>query len=222
FLEKDKRWGYAVSMDLSGDIYINTDVVKQEEVRTVQDLLAPKWKGQLHFTDIRSGYTSVLATGIRLKYGESILRRLFVEQEPVYSRDNRLVTENMVRGKYPIATGVVPGILQEFLDRGLGKNLKSVFLTDPTIGNLATPILRMRNPPHPNAAKLFINWFLTKQGQTALSQSTGINSRRLDVSPASPSRYPEPGKPLGWIYGNEEAVEEAFKTQKLVIDWLGG
>ncbi|HKZ50239.1 MAG TPA: hypothetical protein VJ256_00575, partial [Dehalococcoidia bacterium] len=34
----------------------------------------------------------------------------------------------------------------------------------------------------PNAAKVFINWFLTKEGQTEYARSRDLGSRRLDVS----------------------------------------
>lgn len=44
--------------------------------------------------------------------------------------------------------------------------------------------------PHPNAAKLFINWALTREGQTAFTQQTQIPSRRTDVPVPDPADYP--------------------------------
>jgi hypothetical protein len=35
--------------------------------------------------------------------------------------------------------------------------------------------------PHPNAAKIYINWLLSREGQTLWSQLSGYASRRLDV-----------------------------------------
>jgi ABC-type glycerol-3-phosphate transport system substrate-binding protein len=38
--------------------------------------------------------------------------------------------------------------------------------------------------PHPNAAKLFVNWFLSREGQTALQKygrPDAHNSRRIDI-----------------------------------------
>ena len=37
------------------------------------------------------------------------------------------------------------------------------------------------NPPHPNAAKVFLNWILTKDGQQSIVTQIGQNSRRLDT-----------------------------------------
>ena len=35
--------------------------------------------------------------------------------------------------------------------------------------------------PHPNAAKVYINWLLSKEGQTEFARATGYISARLDV-----------------------------------------
>ncbi|MCZ6625703.1 MAG: ABC transporter substrate-binding protein, partial [Deltaproteobacteria bacterium] len=40
--------------------------------------------------------------------------------------------------------------------------------------------------PHPNAAKVFINWYLSRQGQTAVTRINKGNSRRLDVPVVTP------------------------------------
>lgn len=221
FIEKEKRWGYAMGLSLGGNLWINTDLVKEDEVRTVQDLLNPRWKGKLLLNDVRSGYTATLAAPIRLLLGEEVLKRLMVDQQPVYTRDNRLITENMVRGKHPIATGVVPSILDEFLAQGLGKNVKPVFLSDTLTGVLESVLIRMRGAPHPNAAQLFVNWVLTKEGQVAIATSTDGNSRRLDVPPVNQVFHAGPDRPLRWTYGSEETVQEVIATQKLVQGWLG-
>ena len=44
----------------------------------------------------------------------------------------------------------------------------------------------MKNAPHPNAAKVFINWLLSREGQSKLQQVLrdvqDAESRRLDIS----------------------------------------
>jgi ABC-type Fe3+ transport system substrate-binding protein len=44
-------------------------------------------------------------------------------------------------------------------------------------GNLAI----LRNLPHPNASKVFVNWLLSKEGQTAVTKALGQPTRRFDV-----------------------------------------
>ena len=46
--------------------------------------------------------------------------------------------------------------------------------------------------PHPNAAKVYINWLLSKAGQTDWGKS-GENSRRLDVPHPDPDHFPKAG-----------------------------
>ena len=56
--------------------------------------------------------------------------------------------------------------------------------------------LRLFNKaPHPNAAKVYINWLLSKEGQTVFARANGYVSARLDVPTdhAEPWRVPQPG-----------------------------
>jgi ABC-type Fe3+ transport system substrate-binding protein len=55
----------------------------------------------------------------------------------------------------------------------------------------------LNRAPHPNAAKVFVNWFLSREGQTTLQKTMSApgdakNSRRIDVPkehiPAAESR----------------------------------
>jgi len=49
-----------------------------------------------------------------------------------------------------------------------------------SIGNGAHTILK--NRPHPNATKVFVNWMLSKEGQEVYVKAFGQGSRRLDVN----------------------------------------
>ena len=40
----------------------------------------------------------------------------------------------------------------------------------------------VKNPPHPNAAKVFVNWLLSKEGQEIYGKAMTQGTRRLDVS----------------------------------------
>ena len=45
----------------------------------------------------------------------------------------------------------------------------------------AHTVMPMNRPPHPNAQKLFSNWFLSKEGQTLYQKATENNSLRTDI-----------------------------------------
>ncbi|MSQ28608.1 MAG: hypothetical protein EXR51_10825, partial [Dehalococcoidia bacterium] len=82
------------------------------------------------------------------------------------SRDLRQMTESMVRGSYPICIGGVQRIiLDEFTSQGLGKNLAWVGIDHiDDVGGGSNIVWAFDRAPHPNAAKLFANWLLTKEG----------------------------------------------------------
>jgi len=39
----------------------------------------------------------------------------------------------------------------------------------------------IKDPPHPNATRVFINWFLSREGQATYQKALGEPTRRLDV-----------------------------------------
>ena len=155
--------------------WIDKNQVNPDEIKSPTDLLSPKWKGKILMADPRiNGYGSVPTTAFRLKYGEDAFVKLLKEQDVALNRDTRQITEWMIRGQYAIGFGVVQTILDEFKLENLGNNLQPM----PMLGiDLAKPIWLPKQVPHPNAAKVFINWLMTKDGQEAWCKAVGTNSR---------------------------------------------
>ena len=184
------------------------------------DLLDPKWKGKIMWIDPRtSGFTAGPMTAIRLKYGEDTVKRLLVDQQPAFSRDNRQITEGLLRGTYALATGVTQPVLDQFLQQGLGKNVKFVDIVDFATTGSGDGLWMMNRAPHPNATKLFVNWALTKAGQESYSKTVAGNSRRADVAPATPERLPRQGQT--YFRNLESTVPEVVKTRAFIATLLG-
>lgn len=217
FTDTDKKWGYQSVIIKFPTLYINTDVVKDGEIKTAKDLLDPKWKGKIIGGDPRSkGSGFVPATVMRLTYGDDILKQLYKDQEVVLSTDARQLTEFMVRGRYVLGIGAVDKvILQDFVAEGLGKNLKSLDLPDMDFVSSANNHLwLLTKAQHPNAAQVFINWLLTKDGQEVFSKAARVNSRRTDVAPVDESLLPTPG--VKYMSGDfEDFIPEQQTTQDL-------
>ena len=96
-----------------------------------------------------------------------------------------------------IAIGIGRPVLKKFTDEGLGATIEKLECPDclaqgGTGGFLAVP----KTAPHPNAAKLFVNWMLSSVGQTAWTRISEENSRRLDVPVGNPERNPAPDSAL--------------------------
>jgi len=159
---------------------------------------------------------------MRMTFGDDIIRRFWKDQEVVLSRDIRQMTEFMVRGRYAMGIGAVRDvILPEFLAEGLGRNLKHLELDGIEHVSGGSDLAYIFNrPPHPNAAKLFVNWILTKEAQDLWSRHASINSRRVDLPPANPEAVATPGKKYIKI-DSEELVDEVQKTQDIAKAVLG-
>jgi iron(III) transport system substrate-binding protein len=198
---------------------IDTNVVKPDEIKQLKDLLDPKWKGKMIYLDVRTGDAGQAFTAVRLNVGEAAVKALLVDQAPTFTLDIRQVAEGLVRGRNPIAMGVRPIVLKEFRDAGLGQNIK--YLDLPEADYIpSTAVFLFNKAPHPNAAKLFLNWVLTKEGQTVWSKENGSNSRRTDVPPANLEVVPSKGKTYNDA-NKEEIFPEIIKTQVLIKDLAG-
>ncbi|MEK7217072.1 MAG: extracellular solute-binding protein, partial [Chloroflexota bacterium] len=220
--DRDKKYAYAGFNQKSRWFWVNTDVVKEGEIKLVQDLLNPKWKGKILGGDPRVyGGGWYPATIMRLGLGDDIMKKLWKDQEVVLGRDTRQLTELMVRGNYPIGIGAPNEVtLQEFTDKGLGKNLKHIELDHcENLYASSNVVMFFNRAPHPSAAKLFVNWVLSKQGSTIWSKTVETNSRRADVPPFAPNNLPTPGKKYIQM-DDERYLEEGSKTIELAKQLL--
>ncbi len=177
----------------TGGISYNTKLVDRREMKSYWDLLDPKWKGKIVSTDPRRPGTS--QQNLRFFYynpelGPKFLRRLYGEMDVVLSRNDRQMIDWLAVGKYAFGL-FIRGAAHDAKQQGLpvddffAGQFKEGALVDSTRGALA-----LMNPaPHPNAAKVAINWFLSRAGQTAYQKSFfaggssyGGNSMRDDIS----------------------------------------
>jgi iron(III) transport system substrate-binding protein len=176
-------------LNVTRSLYINTDLIKEDEIKTLDDLLDPRWKGKIVTSDVAQGYIYSPFTIIREQKGEEWMRRFFVDQQPQMVRDRRQAIEVLVRGGAPIGFGLHPLVMKDFKSQGLANHIKNPEVPG-TVYSGGDIVALFNRAPHPNAAKLFINWLLTKDGQTAWSSKNEINSARTDVPIVDPDAAP--------------------------------
>jgi iron(III) transport system substrate-binding protein len=169
----------------------NTQLLDPRDYRSYWDFLNPKLKGKIMSTDIRR----VRGAGIPWQFlyyhpdlGPNFLRRLFGEMDVTMVADLRQAVDWLGSGKFALCLPVQGGTIFKAKNQGLpvdqfesyhfkeGVNLSSAF------GSLAL----LNRAPHPNAAKVFINWLLSREGQTLFQNVISVpgdarNSRRIDV-----------------------------------------
>jgi ABC-type Fe3+ transport system substrate-binding protein len=74
----------------------------------------------------------------------------------------------------------------------------------------------MDRPAHPNASRVYLDWLLSREGQTAWNKASPSNSRRLDIEPADPPTLPKPGVEYFNIEleANRELRDEQFRLAR--------
>ena len=141
-------------------LLINTALVK-DPPKTYADLLDPRWKGKILADDFRAaGGGSTFFTVTYNVFGPDYLRRL--EQNAVtFTRDQRAAERRVARGEYEI---YLPFSLNN-LPPLQGLPAAAIVLDE---GITYTPFSAslVRNAPHPNAGKLFIDFMISIEGQT--------------------------------------------------------
>jgi iron(III) transport system substrate-binding protein len=176
------RFLYSFLADVSTHgIWYNTTQAKPEEFRSFDDYLNPKWKGKIGFSDPRvpSSGQSIWSFMWDIK-GEEFLKKL-VQQELFVTRDLRQLTDALAKAKVSAAFGVGRSQADPFIEAGLP--LKPV---PPPVEGLPASngfgvIGIVKNPPNPNAAKVFVNWFLSREGQDWYGKIMENGTRRVDV-----------------------------------------
>ncbi len=172
----------------------NIDVVSQADIdsmNSVFDYLDPKWKGKLvavgALSDQVAGYYTHMA---HPDVGAEWVRRWFDPAHGVTFTDNcKLIVDGIAKGKF--AFGISIGSCRRDLDRLIrqgvrAKRIDKPFKEAPVLSGSAAGdnIQYAMNAPHPNAAKLFINWFMSKEGQTLkhkISEGSPDPSLRVDI-----------------------------------------
>jgi iron(III) transport system substrate-binding protein len=176
-----KKYIYTFTAYVTDTVWYNSDLVKPEEITSYEQLLDPKWKGKIAILDPRTPGSGESTWGFlwRIK-GEKYLTKL-AAQDMIVGRNLRQLAEAVARGKAALSIGVSYYTYLPFVKAGLPvkplPHLKEGFYASSGSGNLTV----IKNSPHPNAGKVFLNWFLSKEGQTAFTKALGQPTRRLDV-----------------------------------------
>jgi iron(III) transport system substrate-binding protein len=182
-----------------GTIFYNTNLVNAKEFKSHRDLLHPKWRGKMVMDDPRRagpGVATFTFFYLHPELGPDFIRALGKQQITIL-RDYAQEVDAVGQGRYPVLIGAADFVAITRAKQGVpiaivdARQLKEGTDLSPTNGNLAL----FNRAPNPNAAKVYINWLLSKEGQTIFARANGYVSARLDVPTdhTEPWRVPLPG-----------------------------
>jgi ABC-type Fe3+ transport system substrate-binding protein len=180
YADKTNQFVYAPLAYVTESVWYNKSLVKPGEIRSYDDLLQPKWKGKIGLHDPRvSGSGFGAWSFIWLVKGEGYLTKL-VQQEPLIMPERRQIAEAVARGRIHIGIGAAYFSYLPFIKAGLP--IETLILEEGSQGSYGSGnIAIIKNHPHPNATKVFVNWMLSKEGQDVFGRAMGQATRRLDV-----------------------------------------
>ncbi len=222
FLDKDKHVLLFAAMAIPHGV-VNSEFVKENEIHSFLDLLEPKWKGKIVFSDPTISGTSPNELAALYKtFGDekalSIFRKL-ATQDLAFTRDQRLQLEWVARGKYLIGLGQSMALFAEF--KRVQAPVRPLDLREPRVisggpGNLIV----FTNNPHPKATQLYVNWLLSREGLTVWSKALGYPTTRVDINQEwlDPLTIPRAND----VFPDEEHMKLRVKMRKIAADIFGG
>jgi iron(III) transport system substrate-binding protein len=198
------------TMVLAGIAY-NTDVVSEAEApKTWKDLLDPKWRGAINFKDSASGLQGAQWFMLRKLYGDNFWKEMSAQNpralpSTVQQYERLINREDKIIGLAQYST---------FLEfKAKGAPIAFVIPPEGLVGT-AQFLGIVSKGPHPEAAKLFVDWYLSPLGQGLRSQTFYHHSPRADVEP------PPGGKPISEIKIMVPDFDEYTKAHtRYVREW---
>lgn len=171
----------------SAQLYYNSSLVNPKEFKSHLDLLSPKWKGKIVSLDPRD--TGLGATMQFLYYhpelGPEFVKRFFGGMDITFSKNFPQMTDWLAQGKFALCMGCKDG--DKAKNQGLPVDAfdTSGWKEGGSFSTGGGSLSFLNRAPHPNAARVFINWFLSRKGQMALQKlgdpDDPANSRRIDI-----------------------------------------
>ncbi len=194
----------------------NTNLVREGEISSYKDMLKPRWKGKMIVSDptiagAGNSFVSSLATIWGVEETKQFLKQL-VKQDLAITRDLRQEVEWVARGKYELGVGTHGETVGEFINAGA-----PIYPVMAVEGGMVTSMSYglgiVTQRPNPNAAAVFANWILSREGHTVLVRNTRLPGARVDgPREGIPAIFfPQPGEKFF------TATEESFRNQQEML-----
>jgi iron(III) transport system substrate-binding protein len=225
FLDPEDRFVVRAFSSVATLLFINTDYVKPDELRSHKDLLNPKWRSKISTENPTiTGAGANMAARFYTQVGEEFVMALYIDQKPVSTRERRQMSDWLARGTQPICLNCREDDVRSLIKDGF--KILEIFELSGVPGTInGSPwLLSLANrAPHPKAAQVFANWILSKEGLEIYARGYGSATLRTDINESylNPGNLPKPGVKYfddtdwKWIVtGRHENREKVWKLLK--------
>lgn len=160
----------------------NTKLASPKEFSSLRNLLDPKWKGKIVSMDprVRGSFSTNLLFYYHPKFGPEFIRQFYGGMDVTFSRDRRQAVNWLATGKFALCVPCTSDEIERAIKQGLPIAVYRAMDEAARMTSAGGTLNLMNRAPHPNAARVFINWLLSRKGQI-LAQKAGSNSLRTDI-----------------------------------------
>jgi ABC-type Fe3+ transport system substrate-binding protein len=182
----------------------NSRLVAPDAVpKSYEDLLQPRWKGELGWDPEEYYLFGALLKARGKERGLDYWRRLATQQIN-FRKGYTLISELVSAGEFPVAVSLYQHRVDEYNEKGAPLQW---IAPNPLVGGDPNKISLLKNAPRPNAAKLFIDFMLSAEGQKLL-QDKGRSPGRIGIGPKNPRLK---GAKIFTLHVNADEYEELGK-----------
>ena len=190
YIDPENKYIFVFVGNVSQYISYHTKSVDPVEFRSYWDFLQPKWKGKILSRDPKiSGSQRIGLRGFYYtpELGAEFIRRLYGDMDVTLTQEMRQSTDWLANGKFAICffcseilKAKSQGLPVDEFPTARWKESRAI--SAGNVGSVALP----SQAPHPHAARLFVNWLLSREGQIAFQRAVNTptnseESMRVDI-----------------------------------------
>jgi iron(III) transport system substrate-binding protein len=189
FVDPEARHSFVFQGHRGLYISVNTQQAKADEIKSWRDLLNPKWKGKI------IGYDPTIAGVARntLWYfymnnalGAEFISKLYGDMRLTLSRDHRQLVDWLAAGKGVVCVPCDDAELASAKEQRLPVQSVTHTLKEGDYIAGGQGVISLITPaPHPRAAEIFLNWFLSREGQSLFQEQSVKSASATPILDAS-------------------------------------
>jgi ABC-type Fe3+ transport system substrate-binding protein len=216
---KDPKGHWTASNAFVAGIAYNTNLVRPNDLpKTANDLLEPRFAGRkiAYTTTYTLAGINGFVGGLLREMGEektvAYLKRLRASAPVGIDAAPSAVADRLASGEFALCIGCLNTQVMRLKEKGAPVE----FLNVPPVVTFVSADAIMKNAPHPNAARLFLEFIFSPEGQTTLEQGAYL-ATRADISSKYSQLKPGP-KTFNSIVFGPEAAKEGLPKWKSIFD----